>query len=261
MNRMNRLLQAVSTILLAVVRVIIRPQWTREFIASVYSFRPIPYSNTISRIRLQDAVPNSENLCVTLRKCFLQHGNMTGEEIIAIGLLVRWKRPKRVFEFGTFNGNTTFQIALNADSDCRIETLNLPLGHGETVLVSSEQDKMVHPKSMGLELVFSGEPEAERIHQWYGDSATFDFSPFYGQFEFVLVDAGHEYEYVKFDTRNALKLLTKNGGLIVWHDFPNAPGVVAWLEELSRKIRIVHINNTRLAFSEIEAESLENIVW
>lgn len=259
MIRIKRLIRAVMTIMLSLVRVIIAPRCTRDFLAYVYSYRPFPYISTIVQKRLPEAIPNAEHLYVTVRKCFLQHGNMTGEEIITILILIKWRRPKRVFEFGTFNGNTTYQIALNTDQDTRIDTLNLPVDHGETILGSSKQDKMVHTKNMGSGQVFFGEPEAKRIHQLFGDSATFDFSPFYRQIDFVLVDAGHEYEYVKSDTINSFKLLTENGGLIVWHDFPNAPGVVIWLEELSLEVSIVHINNTRLAFAEIGPDLLKKL--
>ena len=42
----------------------------------------------------------------------------------------------------------------------------------------------------------------------------------------MLVDAGHEYEFVKADTETALRLI-RPGGTILWDDYdPGWPGVV-----------------------------------
>ena len=72
---------------------------------------------------------------------------------------------------------------------------------------------------------FQDEPKRARIHELFGDSITFDYAPYLGQHDVVLVDAGHKYDHVKSDTQNALRLLSAEGGVIIWHDFPNAPGV------------------------------------
>jgi hypothetical protein len=247
-SRIPRLYRSIETIALAGVCTMLKPAWTRDFLAYVYSYRPLAYSPRVKCASLPEVLPAVEKLPVTLRKCFPRHGNMTGEEIVTIALLVRWARPRGIFEFGTFNGNTTLQMTLNAPDDCRVATLNLPLNHGETQFESSVQDKLVHPSRAGSGGVFRGEPEEARIQELFGDSASFDYQPYQGQFDFVLVDAGHEYDYVKSDTQNALALLPRGGGVVVWHDFPNAPGVCRWLEELSQTETIYHVPNTRLAF-------------
>ena len=250
-SRLPRLLRALQTVGLAAVRAVTAPAWTRDFAAYIYLYRPTPYEPHIKAVALVDLLPGIESESVTLRKCFPQHGNMTAEEICAVCLLVRWARPKIIFEFGTFNGNTTLQIAINASKDCRIFTLNLPPEHGDTQLVSSAQDRMVHTRLVGSGQAFHEEPERIKIHELFGDSANFDFTPYAAQCELVLVDAGHEYDYVKSDTSNALRLLAPGGGVILWHDFPNAPGVCAWLEEFGRGQTVYHIRGTRLAFTII----------
>jgi len=124
-------------------------------------------------------------------------------------------------------------MANNSSSDCRIRTLKRLLDDSDTQFVSNAQDKMVHPRLAGSEQTFQGELAAARIQVLFGDSAKFDYRPNAGQCDLVLVDAGYEYDYVKSDTKNALRLLAPEGGLSVWHDFPNTSGVCAWLEELS----------------------------
>jgi len=68
--------------------------------------------------------------------------------------------------------------------------------------------------------------------------------------DFVLIDAGHEYESVKNDTNKALEMLTDSGWL-VWHDYPTAPGVADFLDEFARGENVFRIPNTRLAYSQI----------
>ena len=251
MDRLGRLFHSIGTIILSFIRLFYAPGRTRDFLSYVYIYRPLPYDSRIKCATLPEIIPGIEKTAVVLRKCFPQHGNMTGDEIIVICLLVRWTNPSGIFEFGTFNGNTTLQMALNAPADCAIYTLNLPLDHGGTQLPSSAQDRMVHPRNAGSGQAFRDEPEQTRITELFGDSATYDYTPYFNRCNFILVDAGHEYNYVKSDTENAFKLLPPEGGVIVWHDFPNAPGVCAWIEELSTKRTIYHIRNTRLALTFI----------
>ncbi len=82
--------------------------------------------------------------------------------------------------------------------------------------------------------VISGErflntPQQSIITQLWGDSATFDFSPYYNSMDFVFIDGAHSEHYVKNDTEKALQLIKKSGGIIVWHD-AHLFGVVKFLE-------------------------------
>ncbi|MBD3183553.1 class I SAM-dependent methyltransferase, partial [Candidatus Poribacteria bacterium] len=84
----------------------------------------------------------------------------------------------------------------------------------------------------------------------YGDSADFDFSPYFGTMDFVLVDGSHSYEYVLSDTDNALKLLKNGKGIILWHDYGHWDGVTKALNELYESSEVFrslkHIDGTSL---------------
>ena len=101
---------------------------------------------------------------------------------------------------------------------------------------------------------FVGTPYAARITQLYGDSATFDYTPYEGAMDFVFVDGSHSYEYVKSDTRTALKLLKPVGGVILWHDYgsPYWKGLTRALNELMTEqpelASMRHIRDTMLVF-------------
>ena len=91
-----------------------------------------------------------------------------------------------------------------------------------------------------------------KINQVYGDSATFDFSPFYDSIDLMFIDGSHHYQYVKRDSGNALKMI-RNGGVIVWHDFLVWPGVTKSLLELSKTLKIHHIKDTSLVIYRKES--------
>jgi predicted O-methyltransferase YrrM len=92
-----------------------------------------------------------------------------------------------------------------------------------------------------------------RIHQLYGDSATFDLSPYYGAIDLIFIDGSHSEEYVKNDTLQSLKMLKNGSGVIIWHDY-DMRGVAKAINELCRSnvLRgILHIEHTSLAYMRI----------
>lgn len=69
--------------------------------------------------------------------------------------------------------------------------------------------------------------------------------------DFVFVDGSHTYEYVMSDSEKALGLLPNDGGVVLWHDYGEWPGVTRALNELQagdqRFAGLRHIEGTSLA--------------
>ena len=158
------------------------------------------------------------------------HANVSEYELLVICSFVVQTRARRIFEIGTYDGRTTLAIARNLTGDGHVETLNLPPdweGDGvppddaslATAVVSGER--------------FLGQPEAERITQLWGDSATFDFSPYRGQMDLVFIDGAHSADYVERDTETARTLIRGAGGLVLWHDATRY-GVATYLARATR---------------------------
>ena len=146
-------------------------------------------------------------------------GNVTGYELLVISQLIADFKPKTCFEIGTFDGRTTLNIAANAGPDCHVYTLDLPpqeLNHTRLTIAHGDEN-FIKKDASGSRFVHS--PHASQITQLYGDSATFDYSPYVGKMDVVFVDGAHSYDYVKNDTAVALRLLKQDGGLIMWHDY------------------------------------------
>ena len=193
--------------------------------------------------RLEQLCPGIDELEISMRHSTraraLDHG-----EAYVLSLLTAYLRPRRIFEIGTASGQATLLMARQAP-DARIDTLDL----GNDVPSLGEQRGQ--PPWTDLATIgeaFRDTEHAARITQHFGDSARFDFAPFAGQINLVLIDGAHTYEYVASDSRAALAMLAP-GGAIVWDDC-NAlsPGVAKALLELRRAGHPIHrVVGTRFA--------------
>jgi Methyltransferase domain len=172
-------------------------------------------------------------------------------DIVSLCLLCQAIKPRVVFEIGTFVGYTSAHMALNCD-DCKIYTLDLP-PDGKTTLattvIDSELVKM-HEKQKGY--VWEGMDIARKIQPLFGDSACYDFSPYYERVDLFFIDGAHSYEYVRSDTLNALKCCHP-GSVIAWHDFGRAGvnGVSRWLVEFAEQHPVYAVPGGSIAFCVI----------
>jgi len=199
----------------------------------------------IKSFSIDEIIPDSVVHPVVQPSCKFDYGEMPNAELDVLCKIIRFKEPKRIFEFGTFIGRTTLHLAAN--STAKIYTLDLPpKGHEDYLApVVDDPELDVYPQQPGIK--FQNTPYAERIQQLYGDSQRFDFSPFYGKVDCVFVDANHHYESVLRDSMNAFKMI-KPDGVVIWHDYaPYAPGVIRALDMVSQRFPLIHIKGTSLA--------------
>lgn len=162
-----------------------------------------------------------------------EKGNVTLMELLAIVHLVREARPRAVFEIGTFDGRTALNLAANTADECIVWTLDLPAeAVDNTALALTPSDReYVRKERSGAR--FEGRPEARKIRQLLGDSGSFDFGPYQGATGFVFVDGSHARDYVTSDSKAALRMLARDGGTVVWHDYGSWAGVTDALNALA----------------------------
>jgi predicted O-methyltransferase YrrM len=173
-------------------------------------------------------------------------GSMTITEISSLCHLVAARRPQKIFEIGSYRGLTTLNMAMNAP-DAEIHTLDLPPDFDPAQTQFENNDANII-RSRGF-YYYEGHREASRIHQHYGDTATFDYQEIGGGVDFCLIDAAHSYEYVRNDTARTLPLMSVDG-LMLWHDYgrndfladpQDAWGVTRFLHEIKATgVRILH---------------------
>jgi predicted O-methyltransferase YrrM len=160
--------------------------------------------------------------------------------------------PKRIFEFGTFDGATTILLA-SACPAAEVFTLDLDCGSVNATQPAAIKAEVDNVLNGGIGSRIAGNPAAGRIHQLVGDSASFDYTQYHNSIDLAFIDACHDYAYVKSDTANALRMVPR--GIIVWHDYnPGWPGVISAVDELLPKHRITHIAGTTLAVLDRSGE-------
>ena len=178
-------------------------------------------------------------------------GNVTERELITICRLIRSAQPTMLFEIGTFDGRTTLNMAVNAGPGATVHTLDLPQSEISTSASRIHAHEVVYADKPHSGERYRGTDAEKSILQLYGDSGTLDFSEYYGTMDFVFIDGSHTYDYVINDSLHALRMLTPQGGTIVWHDYGRWDGVTAALNQLRRKrpefASVVSIAGTTLA--------------
>ena len=157
-------------------------------------------------------------------------GNVSTNELLVISSLIRKNGCKSIFEIGTFDGRTTLNMAANAPENAKVFTLDLPQNEMSSAKLEITKGDLPYIEKQASGLRFVGTEYADKISQLYGDSATFDFSPYHENIDFIFVDGSHSYSYVRSDTQHALKMCPD--GIIVWHDYNmSCRGVIRALNE------------------------------
>jgi len=181
-------------------------------------------------------------------------GNVTLEELVIICKLIKIYRPNRIFEFGTFDGRTTLNMALNSKALSEIYTLDLPSSEiNNTKFLPDPRDyKYILKEKSGSR--FSNRKDTKNILQLYGDSATFNYLPYKANIDFIFVDGGHSVEHVRNDTQASFYML-KSNGVILWHDYGTRRSVNTVLDEyFQNDVRfknIYTIDGTTLVLLEV----------
>jgi predicted O-methyltransferase YrrM len=175
-------------------------------------------------------------------------------ETQTLATLTSYFKPNKIFEIGTYSGYSTLHLACNSPEDSTIYTLDLPPAFDLNNITGCSFDDFkvaeLSKKNVNSRIFTQVPALAKKVVELFGDSKTFDFSSYYGNIDLVFIDGCHSHEYVRCDTENAFKMLSKNG-VIIWHDYDYVihRDVFDYLNYLvkTQKQEIYFIKNTRLA--------------
>jgi predicted O-methyltransferase YrrM len=210
-----------------------------------------PPAPTLPRLEVESVL---RDVRVSVRSPVAADGNVTLLELIVLNNLVAARRPRRLFEIGTYDGRTTVNLAANAPAEAVVYTLDLPAGTSPMLAVHDDDLPFIERSRQTRGERFRGSPEAGKIRQLEGDSATLDYSQYAGSIDFIFVDGSHSFDYVHSDSQAAIQMAAP-GALIAWHDYGVWPDVTRALNELpvldARFNGMRHVNGTALAILEI----------
>jgi predicted O-methyltransferase YrrM len=171
---------------------------------------------------------------------FLEGGSLP-TDLILLNQLAQNQNTHTYFEIGTWRGESAMNVAPFVK---KVYTLNLP---NEEIKRRGASDEYILQGGMLL--------NGNNITQLYGDSQTFDFSPYYNSCDMVFVDGDHHYGSVVKDTQNALKMLKNQDSILVWHDYGFSPEEIRWeillaiLDSVpvNQHQYLYHVSNTKCA--------------
>lgn len=177
-------------------------------------------------------------------------GGVSLLEMFLIIAATRVVAARRIFEFGTFLGSTTLNLALNTPDDASIVTLDLDEAHTENIQqdVADAPLTVLHLAS-STKLDFMDSNVAGKIRTLTGNSVSYDFSEYEGTMDFVFIDGGHDHSTVKSDTSNAFTMARRDApSCIMWHDYGNReyPDLTTYLDEIAHERSLFHIGDTML---------------
>jgi predicted O-methyltransferase YrrM len=201
---------------------------------------------TLPRVPLQITVPEYAEFDLHLVRPFdrQRDTSITIEELCSLLAIAKKVNAKRILELGTFDGNTTLNLAANTEAD--IVTVDLPPDFNSFQAQGGDSiNNMTTRTQLGRQLCHH--PLAPRIRQVFGDSMKLDWDTLGTGFDLIFIDACHKYSYVLSDTKNALARVSK-GGAIVWHDY----GI---FEDVSRVVDMT-AQTTDLTVNAIEGTRL-----
>jgi hypothetical protein len=152
----------------------------------------------------------------------VRHGTLVVSAVAAV------LECERIFEFGTSDGETS-----------RLLAHNLP---------SAEIYSFDGSPEVARGRVGPMPPSAARIMNLYGDSGTFDFSPYSGSIDLVHIDGARRVNSLREDADAAFGMLSELGS-IIWYGYSYQPAVYAFLNKLAPLLDrpIYHLVGTRLA--------------
>jgi hypothetical protein len=140
-----------------------------------------------------------------------------------------------IVEFGTFDGRTAFNLALNAGNS-RVTTIDLP-GRDDG---SNIEGKMYGAYESGACIRRAAPDVRARIEEIKSDSRLVNLSHLAGTIGLVFIDGGHDEDVCRHDTHVALSL-ARPGGVIVWDDYtPYWPGVYRVVNEVAAQRPLFH---------------------
>jgi hypothetical protein len=226
----------------AVVDAIVSPGKFRLTAPKFWQVSNMLFHPGIVSVRLSD-IPSSEKPIQMLSSGWLP-GSTPPQDLYAILRILRWLKPRRIFEIGTSAGITTAHMALNSEAE--IYTLDLPRELASDLNSYSAGDlSLLKPRDQ-IGKAYQPFNHNGQVRQLFGDSRLFEFTPYRGSVDLVFVDGCHVFEGVLADSRNAFDLLA-NRGVVLWHDFASLRDVTRAVKQLAKQWPIYHIEDTCLA--------------
>ena len=163
------------------------------------------------------------------------------------------KVSKKIFEFGTCSGKTTYLMGLNSSDDTRIISITLDPNDLNDLKKKDIDNKVsfrnIIQESVYEKFLFSEKEVEKKIKIIFQNSLNFEHNKYKNEMDLIFIDGGHTYSVVKSDSEKSFEMLNENG-IILWQDYVpgkrSAKDVVKYINEISKQKKIYKIKDTSL---------------
>ena len=194
-----------------------------------------------------------------------QIGSVTTLESSIICSILAIKKPRIIFEFGTFLGFTTSTIFRNMSAESTLYSLDLPsestFSTIESKLIDWELIKsndayndqfLTRLAKVSGETYLNGYHDHPKLQLLKQNSLLFNPNEFdlIGKTDFIFLDGGHTDEIVRSDTRKSFDMLS-DSGVLIWHDYNSQihGKVTEVVNEVAKERIVITVQNTMLALT------------
>jgi len=195
---------------------------------------PKPGAPTMSFWDIARAFPVDEELVIHAGSW--EDGCTAPLERFMTAQLLRFFKPARIVEIGTYRGTTTRLLLDNIIAGARIYTIDLPPDASASELQAMSDERLIIHRKVGAD--YLNHPKRGAVTQILGDTfdpVTWEQVP--DGIDFAFIDASHSYEAVRNDTEKLWPKLGKNA-VILWHDYTETVsperGVGRYIRELMK---------------------------
>lgn len=147
------------------------------------------------------------------------YGTMPWMETALSVEIARALRPRTAFVIGTHLGHHIGEMMHAMPEDTAVVTLDLkPSAQAEATypLDGTNRSFVKHTdEEIGAVLQDPSFPHGNRVVQLFGDSAQFDYEPYRGKMDLVVVDGNHMLPNVLSDLRAASQMVSPNGVILI----------------------------------------------
>ena len=163
------------------------------------------------------------------------------------------KISKKIFEFGTCSGKTTYLMGLNSSDDTKIVSITLNPDDLDNVIKKDKDNKVsfrnIIQESVYGKFLFSDKEVEKKIKVIFQNSLDLEHNKYKNEMDLIFIDGGHTYSVIKSDSEKSFEMLNDNG-IILWHDYVpgkrSAKDVVKYINEISKQKKIYKIKDTSL---------------
>jgi predicted O-methyltransferase YrrM len=202
----------------------------------------------LPRMALLEILPGIENVGITMVNLYRRKKglSMDAGEVMVLCAIEKFLGARKVLEIGTYDGNTTVNLAANLSDGGCVATIDLPPDWDGRFVYNVPATARNVTEGNGVGVQYRQSPYKSRVRQVLGDSAALDWRQLDPPFDLIFVDGCHYYDYVKKDTENAFQFL-RSGGVVVWHDYGDLKDVSRAVDETARTATVYAVRGTRLA--------------